>query len=625
MCGICGALGFELSASLVRRMNRAMIHRGPDSEGILETPFISLGARRLNIIDLATGDQPQYNEDQSIAVVLNGEIYNYQELQQELARAGHHFTSKSDTEVIAHAYEQWGVTMFDHLRGMFAVALVDLRQDGNEKLLLARDRLGIKPLYIWKSKNKLMFASEVRALLASEAIPRQICLAGVYSYLAFASVQEPLTTIEGIESLPAASWLEITLTGGILKRACGVYWRPPAPSGDSVDPFEVRRWLLEAVSSHLVSDVPLGAFLSGGLDSGAIVALGSQSPLFTSDSGLRAFTLGFDDWPLDERSYAELTAKRWQVHQQVKVIRPNDLLTNLSSALRDMDQPTSDGINSWFVSREAKRSGISVALSGVGGDELFAGYPSFRQSPQLAGIPQQVGRVISRMTQVLHRPGGQGRLRKTAAYFLEDPLYPHPYFAVRGFFTSQEIKSLLLPSLLEESHNSPAAQVWQESIRDALAIASQYDSVGQISWLELSQYMRSTLLRDTDMMSMAHSLEVRVPLIDHELVEHILPLPGWVKLSGGGQKPLLSKAIQNDLPSEILQGLKRTFTLPFETWLRQGLASEVSQRLAAPQRLGDWFDLEQISRIWLDFSDGNTGWARPWALYVLDRWLTQNL
>jgi asparagine synthase (glutamine-hydrolysing) len=293
-------------------MNRAMVHRGPDSDGFLDDGTLALGIRRLRIIDLGTGDQPIFNEDRSVAVVFNGEIYNFQELYQELKKLGHSFATSSDTEIIVHAYEEWGKECLHRLRGMFAFAVWDCRPADEKqplthtrRLLLVRDRLGIKPLYIWRNGKKLLFASEARAILSSGVCPRRLSAAGLYTYLAFGSVQEPLTIIDGITTVPPGSWLQVDLARDEWKVTSGSYWQP-SPNGN-LDPAseDVRAWLADAVQSHLISEVPLGSFLSGGLDSGAIVALASQ----VQKHPTRTFTLAFDNWPHDERDRANLTAE----------------------------------------------------------------------------------------------------------------------------------------------------------------------------------------------------------------------------------------------------------------------------------------------------------------------------
>lgn len=630
MCGICGAIGFRNAFSLVQRMSWAMVHRGPDNDGFINDGYIALGIRRLKIIDLNTGDQPIYNEDRTVGVVCNGEIYNFRELYRELQALGHQFSTCSDTEVIVHAYEEWSADCLKHLRGMFALAIYDRRHIDNRqtsgRLLLARDRLGIKPLYLWQNGAQLMFASEVRALLSSGKIPKKLSTGGLFTYLAFGSVQEPLTMIDGVNSLAPASWLQIEFGNEQLDVTQGVYWRPPLNGDDIPSLEEVRSWLTDAVRSHLISDVTLGAFLSGGLDSASIVALGSQE----LGEAMRTFTLSFDNWEADERELAEKTAQRWHTNHQCRVINQKEFSADLPQAISGMDQPTVDGINTWYVSREAKRSGLKVALSGIGGDELFAGYPSFRQVPRLKRLPR-MGRWIANLPvwgfDSSWIPGSVDSRGKLVAFLVNDMPVEHPYFAVRGLFPQPTIRKLLQPSVYEylQVEGNPLRQ-WRENVAAQQQIASNYDAIGEISWLELSQYMRSTLLRDTDMMSMAHSLEVRVPLVDHVLVDKILPIRGKNKLQGGKSKPLLVGALKNLLPPELTTNTKHTFTFPFEVWLREGLSQEMGKSLHdVVGGLGTWLDPAVVSLVWQDFERGKTNWARPWSLYILDAWIRRHL
>lgn len=612
----------------MRQMTAAMRHRGPDSDGFLDAPPVQLGMRRLRIIDLERGDQPIYNQDRSVAIVFNGEIYNFRELRAELEAAGYPFITHSDTEVLLRAYEAWGENCVRRLRGMFTFAIYDGRPHGatTARLFLARDRLGIKPLYLYAfADGGLLFASEVRALLASGYVPRALSVDGLYTYLAFGSTQEPLTMVEGVYSLPPASWLRFEVCGAVYRQHQGRYWQPPGACGTSTDPDTVRSWLADTVQSHLVSDVPLGAFLSGGLDSGGIVAFGSLA----LSQPMRTFTMAFDNWPRDERALAESTARRWQAHHQTRVVQAADVLSDLPTALAAMDQPTVDGINSWYVSREARRAGLTVALSGVGGDELFAGYPSFYRVPQLKRLSATV-RWLAPLVYRTHLwnwlPGRMDGRRKFLAYLASDVAVDHPYFALRSLYVQSQIHSLLTPRALERLESSSSALArWRLAVAEALSQAGQYDDVAEVSWLEISQYMRSTLLRDTDNMSMAHSLEVRVPYVDHVLVERVLPISGRLKLDGQ-PKHLLRQALQGLLPPEVLDHPKNTFTFPFEQWLKHNLASAVEATLinTAPL-MSEWLDPVQVLATWRSFLEGHTNWARPWTLYILLIWLRHNL
>ncbi len=486
MCGICGSVEFENGSALVKRMTAAMIHRGPDGSGFMDAGPVQLGMRRLKIIDLETGDQPIYNEDFTVSVVLNGEIYNFRSLYHELKRLGHQFKTKSDTEVIVHAYEEWGLDCLTRLRGMFAFALYDSRwgrsnDPGSYRLLIARDRLGIKPLYIWRENQRLLFASEVRSLLASGIIPRSLNLAAVYTYLAFGSVQEPLTMIDGIQSLAPGTWKMIEVEGNHFDIKEGKYWQSDFGHREETSIGEVRSWLFSAVESHLVSDVPLGAFLSGGIDSGSIVALASQ----VIEQPLKTFTMGFENWPADERALAELTSQRWGTDHRVQLINEDDILADLPDALAGMDQPTMDGVNSWYVSREAKRSGLTVALSGVGGDELFAGYHSFRYVPILNNVPRLRRKKDRTSSRGLSLPGRTDFRRKLWAYMQRDLPVDHPYFVVRTLMTESTIKGVLSERSWQRIQDgSGPLKDWRSVVNDQLSTASVYDRIGEVSWLK---------------------------------------------------------------------------------------------------------------------------------------------
>lgn len=627
MCGICGSVGINVNQSSIQKMTQAMFHRGPDSTGLICEERVQIGIRRLRIIDLERGDQPIYNEDKSIAVTFNGEIYNYKDLYQLLSEKGHKFYTRSDTEVIVHAYEEWGKDSPSYMRGMFAFAVLDKRKIDNAgyKIFLARDSLGIKPLYYWQAKDLFIYASEVRALLTCDLIPRTLSPAGLYTYILFGSVQEPLTIIDGIRSLPPASWLTIedTPAGVIIDK--GQFWKPPQQ--ELLDPTseQVRYWVTETVQSHLISDVPYGAFLSGGIDSGAIVSLSSQS----ITEPLNTFTLAFDNWPSDERDLALITASRWKTNHKTHVVSQHDVLRDLPSALASMDQPTIDGVNSWYVSREAKRAGLTVALSGVGGDELFAGYPTFRKVPPLYHLPHHFpwlhfipgwsdGWPIF--------PGNRDARRKIMAYLSGDVPLAHPYFSVRGLFTGLQTEYILAPRIIEQLCDNKPLEDWQIAVQTNVRQSEYYDNVSAISWLELTQYMLSTLLRDTDMMSMAHSLEVRVPFVDQKLVERVISVSGKRKITRGRSKPLLTNALGELLPTQITKTKKRTFTLPFENWLRQELATQVSNTLYYKSfDFHKWLNPLVTRKIWNSFIRGQTNWSRPWALYVLIHWIEKNI
>ncbi|MBI4454641.1 MAG: asparagine synthase (glutamine-hydrolyzing) [Acidobacteria bacterium] len=621
MCGICGLYGFSEPLPRLDRMQRALIHRGPDSEGQYYDGQIALGIRRLAIIDLKTGEQPIYNEDHSVVVVFNGEIYNYQELASELVAKGHRFVTHTDTETIVHAYEEYGPDCVQHLRGMFAFAVWDRK---TQKLFLARDRFGIKPLYFWQTGSQLAFASEVRALLAGEVTPRSLSQSGLKSYLAYGAVQEPLTLVDGVYSLLPGQ----TLTLGHGRISIQRYWAPPHQQSGATDrdlpeiQREVCRLLSQSVAQHLLSDVPLGVFLSGGMDSGTVVGLMSQAVR----EPVRSFTIHFRETEFDESRAAIATAEYWKTQQTTVLLTGDEILHDLPQAVAAMDQPTVDGVNSWYVSRAARRGGVKVALSGLGGDELFGGYPTFREIPWM----ERAGALLCHGPLLLRRMGASvtGRLlgkndvaAKLDAFLRDDTYFPHPYYVHRVLFTPARCEELLRA----RHRNGSVAAAWRRKVADDLDHAAFYDAVGAISYLELRNYLLCTLLRDADCMSMAHSLELRVPMLDHELVEYVIRVPGRLKVTGKRAKPLLVGAMKGILlPGRRYE--KRPFTFPWRAWLSTSLRSQLEKTFSDHESaLDSALDHPSVAAVWNRFLAGQTSWARPWALYVLERWIARHL
>jgi len=645
MCGICGAIGFEskeIAEAIVRRMLGAIIHRGPDEEGMLVTPRVVAGSRRLSIIDLPGGNQPVWNETETIAVVFNGEIYNFRELREELESRKHRFRSKSDTEVIVHAYEEWGEDSVDRLRGMFSFAAIELpegRGGHAARIFMARDRTGIKPLYYAKVDGALLFASEVCALLASGCIHPSLSTEALSAYLLFGSVSEPTTLVEGISSLPPGHCVSILADAPIQTPEPKPYWAlsrsleaasesGPASKNSRVQgglpASRVRSLLEDAVRSHLISDVPLGVFLSSGIDSTAIAALATAV-----QKEIHTFTVSFPDTEFSEAGIARRTAERLGTQHREVVISGDEMVARLDEAVRALDQPSMDGINTYFVSWGARQAGLKVALSGLGSDELFGGYTSFRATAKIGGIdtvaafvPQTARRLLAlgmkNMNIFQSSPDG---FRKASAAWLQPNLFPHPYFFTRMLFTPQAFASSLRGGVL--TWNS---MPWYQWLTSAVQQSRALDRFTQVSWLELRSYLVNILLRDTDAMSMRNSLEVRVPFLDTPLVEYVLGLPESVKRGTRGPKALLVEALGDLLPEEIVNQPKRTFTFPWEHWMRGKLGERVATGL------GDWapaleanLDHKFAQGVWRNFLRGRTTWSRPWSLYVLNEWVKRNL
>lgn len=641
MCGISGVVrvGGLLPGDegAVRRMTEAMRHRGPDSAGHLTESNVALGIRRLRIIDLATGDQPIHSEDGKVSVILNGEIYNYRDLTRELQDLGHRFATKSDTEVIVHGYEQWGEGCIERLRGMFAFAVLDRRPGagGAARLLLARDRMGIKPLYYSRDGGLLLFASEVRALLATGLISRRVSVDGLHSYLAFGSVQEPLSLTEGVFSVPPAHQVSVDLKTGTF--ALRRYWDFPraeavngghaGPEGENAVIEGLRPLLKEAVALRMIADVPLGAFLSGGIDSGAVVAAMAKE----TTSPVRAFTIGFGEEAFNEAPLAQKAARHFGVEHTTIILTPDQVLAELPAALDALDQPSIDGVNTYYVSRAARQAGMTVALSGLGGDELFAGYSTFRNVPRMLAIQSAVGWIPSPVragaAAVWSRANAASSATargKEAALLAGDIPSGHPYFLSRALFTPSQSRALMSPAARDAYS---VINPWEQRAAETVARAREYDPINAVSYLECNHYLASTLLRDADQMSMAHSLEVRVPLIDHKLVEYMMSVPGRYKLTATDKTPkrLLVRAMDGALPDEVVNRRKTTFTFPWEVWLRGQLRSEVEKTLQGlSPMVGHYLEPDKTRETWKAFLSGRTSWSRPWSLYVLCRWLERN-
>jgi asparagine synthase (glutamine-hydrolysing) len=639
MCGICGVIGEtrgELAESRVRSMLAGMIHRGPDDEGVLSKPGAELGMRRLSIIDLSGGHQPVFNEDGKVGIVFNGEIYNFAQLREQLEKSGHRFRTRSDTEVIVHAYEEWGELCVTHLRGMFGFAIWDGRAgNGEARVLLARDRLGIKPLYYAIVDGALLFASEVRSLLASGAVARRLARESVEAYLLFGSVIEPMTMVQGVFSLPPGHSMMVSCRDAHKCKPVA-YWdlasaarelrKSDLPKTVPGAAQVARPLLEEAVRSHLIADVPLGLFLSSGLDSTALVALASRER-----KGLHTFTIVFPEQEFSESEIAERTAKRFGAEHRELMVSGDDMLAQLPQAVGALDQPSMDGINTYFVSWAARRAGLKVALSGLGGDEVFGGYPTFRTTPRVAAVarlarafPASLRRFMSESLVAIGRNGRASSrtdaLRKFGAVWTGPDTLPHPYFFARLLFTSQQLDYLLLA----RKSASPAA--WRATLAQVAAGACELGGDAAVSSLEMRSYMVNTLLRDTDAMSMAHSLEVRVPLLDHPLVEFVTALPDSARRQSGLPKALLAEALGKMLPREVIDQPKRTFTFPWRRWLRGPLGLEVAMRLSGlTPSLAEVLDRDEVPLVWRSFLMGRTGWARPWSLFVLNEWVRCHL
>ena len=612
MCGLAGVAGLplDLARPAAERMQAALRHRGPDAEGlaVLEgragSPPVVLAHTRLSIVDLSpTGQQPMSadpEDPQAPWIVFNGEAYEAPELRGSLARLGRRCRGTSDTEALVQGYRAWGARLYERVRGMFAWALAD---PALGRIFLARDRLGIKPLYTYRpAGGGLLFASEVRALLAAgpDLVPARFEPRALESFLAQGAVVSERALIAGVELVPAGAELLFDWEGRPLERR--QVWslpdasRPPRTTDRREAARLVGQTLRGALDQHLRADVPVGLFLSGGIDSATLATL-------TSEGGRRPTTLsiGFDQPEWDETETAAEIARQLGTNHLSRRLTGEEVRDSFDQVLSAADQPTVDGFNTWFVSREAKRAGLKVVLSGVGGDELFAGYDSFRDVPRARRLRRLLGPVGS---QALGRLGRLGRGRYArAGVKLEQlgrrsPSLLELYLLRRELWLPEDRASLFPPG---------GAQGPPEEVLAPLRNLEHSPPLGAISRLELSLYLRHMLLRDADAFSMAHGLELRVPLLDHELVELVLPLPDRLKARRRGDppKPLLVAAAGPRLP-KVACGPKRGFSFPWEAWLRGPLAERFREACAARslwQSLG--FDEERVYDLGRRFRAGD--------------------
>jgi asparagine synthase (glutamine-hydrolysing) len=593
-------------------MTAALTHRGPDDEGVWADASgrISLGNRRLAIIDLsAAGHQPMADASGRVVLTYNGMIYNFQDLRSQLERSGYRFRGHSDTEVILALYLRDGVEMVPQLRGMFALAVWDGR---SETLMLARDRLGIKPLYYAEAAGRWIFASEIKALRASGLVPAPVNRVALAAFLRLGSVPGPMTAFEGVHELPPATILTIDRAGRDTLRR---YWEIPAPrpAGESTEDTvsELRARFIDSVGRHLISDVPFGVFLSGGVDSGAIVAAMRQA----GHSRIRTFSITFPEWHGDEGPDAARLAVRYGTEHTGYEVRGAGVADDLDRVIAAMDQPTIDGLNTYYVSRVTRESGTIVALSGLGGDELFCGYPSFRQAPRLLAWQHVAARLGPARPLVAAALGTfpSPRAAKVKEGLMDGTSLQTAYLAVRGLFSRDEIAGLLAPGPLHDA----ARELDAASALGALAPVLPHDAVAATGMLELRGYMHNQLLRDTDVMSMAHSLEVRVPFLDHPFVEFAARLPGRLRANGHPPKWLLLRALGDGLPPEAGR-VKRGFTFPLGEWLKGALRPRVDEALRDHAGL---FRQDAVRALRLRVESGRAHWSRLWALVVLSLWL----
>jgi asparagine synthase (glutamine-hydrolysing) len=621
MCGITGiiapSLNEEQQTGIVRRMNGRLSHRGPDNQDLRKIDNGCIGHCRLSIIDLSPeSNQPFTSADQRFTIVYNGELYNYRELKLELQRTksgstdlAYFFTTASDTEVLLAAYIRWGIKCLDHLNGMFAFAIYDYHE---KKLFVARDRYGVKPLYYYHADNKLVFASELRAILGSGVKQFSINRAKIPEYLMYQTIYAPFTIVAEIQMLMPGHYMEFR--DGHLQFT--QYYKPAIRAQDPLSYEHTCRKVFEllaaAVNRRMIADVPFGAFLSGGIDSSAVVALMSLN-----NSKVKTFNISFDESEFSEAHFAALIAKKFNTdHHEIR-LTPDHFLKTLPEALNAMDHPSGDGPNTYIVSKASRNAGITMALSGIGGDELFAGYDVFTRLHALGKkswlnavpppIRQLSGRLIAlkgtvragKMADLLSLPN----IEFQSAYQLNRSLFPKRF--------ANKVTDV-------ETAFGQIAKI----VSDVPRVKDHFLSA--VSVAEMNTYLQNVLLRDTDQMSMAVALEVREPFLDHALVEFVLGVSDAYKFPHSPKK-LLVDSMGDLLPAEIVNRPKMGFTLPWAAWLKKDLRtfSEANINQLETKAL---FKPGSVTGLWKAFLQGNTQvtWGRVWHLIVLNDWIEKN-
>lgn len=594
-------------------------HRGPDSSGTYVNDFLVFGHSRLSIIDPeSSANQPFYSSDNKFILIFNGELYNYKKIRESLP--DYPFRTNSDTEVILAAYQTWGTNCVHQFNGMFAFAIWDVEKCA---LFIARDRLGIKPLYVYDNNESIVFSSEIRSLMECSFVKKKIDKDSFVDYLRYNTVHAPKTIIEGIKVLMPGHYIWVSED----EYKTEAYWdinkkinqKSVNQSYEEIK-IEIKDRLTKSVKRRLVADVPFGAFLSGGVDSSAIVALMSE----VSDEPVKTFNISFAEEAFSEAKYARTIAKKYKTdHTEIK-LTPLDFLKELPSALSGMDHPSGDGPNSFVISKATKDAGVTMALSGLGGDELFAGYDIFPRAVSLLdkkwlySFPMGIRRLMGKALKIVKPTIASDKIVETITQkYLELPFY---YPINRQVLNDELISKLTGIGILPEN---AVYRIGLNNI-DVNAPGFKAPFLSKVSYMEINTYMQNILLRDTDQMSMAHSLEVRVPFLDHELVEYVYGVADEHKFPYSPKK-LLVDSLGDLLPKEIVNRPKMGFTFPWEKWMKNELKDFCIKNLT---NLVDkeLLDKKHLWDMWDRFLKGNqkAKWSRIWPLVVLGFWLEEN-
>ncbi len=621
MCGITGKINFDhdhvINEFELKQMTDSLYDRGPDDEGFYINQNIGLGFRRLSIIDLSTGHQPLSNEDGSIWIVFNGEIYNYQELQAHLIKSGHVFRTRSDTETIVHLYEQYGTECLKHLRGMFAFSIWD---NNKKELFCARDRFGIKPFYYYVDHEKFVFGSELKAILKSDGIEKELSSIALDSYFTFGYISNDLSIYKNIKKLKPAQYLLLSLKNKPTITT-STYWHinfePDYSKTESQWTEEIHNSLSETVKLHMISDVPLGAFLSGGIDSSSVVAMMARN----SSRPIKTFSIGFKEQKFNELRFAREVATKYNCEHHEQIIEPESI-SLLPKLVQKHDEPFADAssIPSYYVSKLA-REFVTVVLSGDGGDEIFAGYDTYKKFNNLHSSPFHLrspamnklvwGNIYKLLPQTI---SGKG-----LSYFLsQNKEYASAFISV---WTKDEREKLIL------NHTTVGYEDGSELYKESLLKSKgKNDFVSRLQYLDMKTFMVDDVLTKVDRASMMNSLEVRVPLLDHQFAELTFRIPWDLKLKGDSQKYIFKQAMKPFLPANILSHPKQGFGIPLILWFKEDLKEYVNDTLLSGRSLSSqYLNKEYIRKIISNNQKGMRDLStKVWSLVFFEEWLKQN-
>ena len=620
MCGITGTIYFDkernINPSVLKNMSDAIYHRGPDDEGFYINRNVGLGFRRLSIIDLKTGHQPLANGNDTIHIVFNGEIYNYLETRQILQKKGYVFKTATDTEVIVHLYEEYGVDCLKYLRGMFAFAIWD---NNKQQLFCARDRFGIKPFYYYKDKEKIVFGSEIKAILKGEGIDKTLSYDALDSYFAFGYITSDLSIFKNINKLQPGHFLILSFKDKVsieIKKYWEICFEPDYSKSEKQWTEEIEGCLSETVKMHMISDVPLGAFLSGGIDSSSVVAMMAKN----SNLPVNTFSIGFKEQKFNELEYAREVAKKYGCEHHEQIVEPESI-SMLPKLVSFYDEPFADSsaIPTYYVSKFA-REYATVVLSGDGGDELFAGYYMYRYFKNIYKYSSSFPILNSLIWGNIHKLIPQKIAGKGLTYFLsKDRNFLGAHLCL---WTKEERQTLILDNHPDINYLN-ASELYKEEI---LKKDNSGNFITNLQYLDMQTYMVDAILTKVDRASMMNSIEVRVPLLDHKFAELVFKIPWNLKYKGKTQKYIFKQTMSPYLPENVLKHLKQGFDVPLSVWFKDDLKKYVQDILLSQNPLlSAYLDKNYVKKIVIDNQNGMRDFSkRIWSLLFFEEWLKQN-